>query len=315
MIEHIGPPEKLTKAAAAFFTDYARVFLLLFSLTTLDKLIDKNFDTLYDKIGEIDTFFTGRRDSFKASAKNILSSTSYESILAQMIFCRFAESYLTYLTDLLALMFQARPELLRSGETERLDFILQYSNMEDLIRALAEKRVDRVSFKGLPDLITYFENKGLALFESPVEMSRANEITEIRNIIVHNHGIVSRIFKSRLPNYPAALDEPIKISMQEAGAAMGFTIKSVSNIDARAAEKFNLEQQDSQEIARSIMAPLFKPMRDELKIREEELGRRTEKLERLKAELEEYKQKYEIAKHREAELEESIQRYKNQSME
>jgi hypothetical protein len=139
MSESTKLPAMLTRAAVSLYTDFTSMGLLIYSLDTSNKAFDENFDTLYAKMGEADSRFTDQRNSYKATMKNLFSLTSHESVLAQMIFCRFTEAYLNYLTDLLALMFQARPELLRSGEQERLDFILQYSSMEDLIRALAEK--------------------------------------------------------------------------------------------------------------------------------------------------------------------------------
>jgi hypothetical protein len=143
----------------------------------------------------------------------------------------------------------------------------------------------------LSDLITYFDKRGLVLFADPKEAARAIEIAEIRNIIVHNHSIVNRIFKSRLPNYPADIGDSIQISMQKAAETIEFLMSSTLDIDTRAAEKFHLEQEDSMKSLDRILHPLTKPLLDEISDMEK-------KKKLLEAKLEETKQAYEAAKQR-----------------
>ena len=76
----------------------------------------------------------------------IFNSGLYKSLIGEIVLCRFVDSFLKYLIDLLALVFKNKPETMKSGQQETLEFILQFSTMEELIAAIAEKRVEEVSF-------------------------------------------------------------------------------------------------------------------------------------------------------------------------
>lgn len=74
---------------------------------------------------------------------------TYRQLILQMMLCRAVDSFLTYISELLALTYRTKPEMLKSGETVRLDVILQYQAMEDLVSALVERRVSQLSFQGV----------------------------------------------------------------------------------------------------------------------------------------------------------------------
>jgi hypothetical protein len=168
----------------------------------------------------------------------------YKPLTLQMMLCRAVDNYLTYMKDLLALIFRTRPETLKSSETERLDFVLQYSTMEELISALSEKRVEELSYRSMQDLHNYLDKElGFRLFNKE-ELDNAVRINLIRNIIVHNRGIVNRIFISKLPaNSPANLlkqGEPVKLNEADVKDDIKFLFDSASDIDMRATKKFGL---------------------------------------------------------------------------
>src|SRR5260221_6988835 len=111
----------------------------------------------------------------------------------EMMLVRGADNFLTYVSELLALVFTSRPETLKSGETVRLDEILQHSTMDDLVKRLAERRVERLSYQGMRDLQKDLSEKlSFELFPSPESLVRAVRVIEIRNLLVHNRGIVNR---------------------------------------------------------------------------------------------------------------------------
>jgi hypothetical protein len=78
----------------------------------------------------------------------------HRGMFLEMMLSRATENFLTYVTELLTLVFRTRPETLRTSETVRLDAILKHVNMEDLIHELAERRVNQLSYQGMRDLAT-----------------------------------------------------------------------------------------------------------------------------------------------------------------
>ncbi len=88
----------------------------------------------------------------------------HAGLLAELIHCRNVDNFLAYITDLLALIYHHRPEMLKSSEKVEVKFIMQFLSMDDLINALAEKRVQELSYKSFQDLHDYLSSKiGLPL--------------------------------------------------------------------------------------------------------------------------------------------------------
>jgi hypothetical protein len=167
--------------------------------------------------------------------------TTHKNLLSELLLCRAVDNFLTYLSEILALIYRTRPETLRSNETVRLDKILQYKSMDELIAALAEKRVNELSYSGLKELSENLSNRlGFPLFEEGDTLANATRIVETRNIIVHNRAVINDRFLSRVPNYPAAIGETVVLDRNVLWGDIQFLKRSVKDIDSRAVAKFNL---------------------------------------------------------------------------
>jgi hypothetical protein len=145
------------------------------------------------------------------------------------------------LADLLSLVFRTKPQTLKPGEHETLEFILGFTDMRELVDAIAEKRVERLSFLGTRELSDFFEDRlGFSLTKDDEEMLRLVGIIETRNIIVHNRRIVSKLFKQRLPHHPGPLGSRVKVDYETVLADCTFIENLASDIDTRAVLKWGL---------------------------------------------------------------------------
>jgi hypothetical protein len=81
---------------------------------------------------------------------------THNRFLRDMTVVSAVDNYLAYLKDILYLICRKRPEVLRSNEMVRADFILGYSDMSDLVDALAERKVSDLSYKSFADLSKFF---------------------------------------------------------------------------------------------------------------------------------------------------------------
>ena len=166
----------------------------------------------------------------------------YYSLLTEMAFCRAVDNYVTYLTDLLELIFFARPEALRSKEEVTLDFVLAQPTRAKLIKALVDRRVNQLSYQGMRDLTDFLSRKlGFELFEQASLLNRAILLVEIRNVFVHNRGIVNDTFLQRVPDSSFPLGKQIKLTINDVKEHIEFFTKSVSDIETRAHEKFGVK--------------------------------------------------------------------------
>ncbi len=71
----------------------------------------------------------------------------HEALICEMAVCRVVDNYLIYVSDLLALIFSARPETLKSSEVVTLEFVLTNRTTPQLINAIVRRKVDRLLFK------------------------------------------------------------------------------------------------------------------------------------------------------------------------
>ena len=162
-------------------------------------------------------------------------------LLVEMMLCRGTDNFLTYVAELLSLVFHTRPETLRSSEMVGLETILNHRTMDELVSFLAEQRVNRLSYKGMADLSEYLsERLAFDLFPNPDGLEQASRIVELRNLIVHNRGIVNARFLSRTRDTSASAGQALNLDSDRVLEDLKFLALSVNDADARAVEKFGL---------------------------------------------------------------------------
>jgi hypothetical protein len=174
----------------------------------------------------------------------------YTSIILDVVFCRTVDNYLAYLSELLALIFEAQPNTLRSNEQVTVDFILEHSDFEDLLNGLIEKKVMELSFKGMRDLAKYLDSRlKFALFKNDDDLLTAVKIIEDRNILIHNRGIINRRYLKHCPQTSLNLGETIRL---EPGAVLKDLLFLQNNalwIDGQAGEKFQIPRLEEQPLS------------------------------------------------------------------
>jgi hypothetical protein len=127
----------------------------------------------------------------------------HRKFIIHTMLIRNVDNFLNYITAVLLEIFKAKPESLRSSEKIEIDVILSSPDLESAHRAIAERKVNELSYKSLKDLSDYFESR----FNTPIapanELILLLEIVEIRNVIIHNRGIINKTFLKRvnLPKY------------------------------------------------------------------------------------------------------------------
>ena len=171
---------------------------------------------------------------------------AFEQIQCQMLFSRVVDNFLVYLSDLTALVYQAQPNLLKTEAPVTAEFVLQHATIEDFVSALAERRVSQLSREGVRPLAQKLSKQwGLTLFPEEKVLKSISNIVEIRNLIVHNRGIVDRAFIDKVETLS---DEPFPYKVGEQFELVVGTVTNVLTrlsacafgMDKLVAEKFGL---------------------------------------------------------------------------
>jgi hypothetical protein len=168
----------------------------------------------------------------------------HSQYLAEMRFCRGVNSFQTYLAELLTMVFEARPETLKSKKKMvTREFCVEHHAANDLISALAEQTVNELAHQSLKDLADFFNDAlHLPLFTDEKDLETATLNVDIRNLITHNRGIVNRFFLQRHPDYPAPVGAQIVFENDgDVGPILGTFVYFARQLDLRAIEKFKLK--------------------------------------------------------------------------
>lgn len=167
----------------------------------------------------------------------------FVQLMFQMQITRTVDHYLAYVADLLSAIFLARPETLRSTESVKVDFVLRHETMEDLMQALAERRVEKLAYSGLRDLSDSLANRPeLSLFSCEEDLLHAARIVEDRNLIVHNRGVVNNMYRRKVPSSHREVGQPLSLEYDNVIADIAFLKQCVLTTDSLAVRKWQIPQ-------------------------------------------------------------------------
>jgi hypothetical protein len=254
---HAMPPPVMTEACRMYFEAH---FGLLGFVGFVSELATNRDET--SKIAARALYNVADDEADKERHKKVLDQGGvgatkllrrYRQLLLELVVTRGADTWLLYVSELLATVFRSRPETLRSNEQVRLDAILQHSTMEELISDLAERKVQSLAYQGMREVAAWLQERlGLTLFDDGRGLDRAVRFVEVRNLIVHNRAVVNEIFRSRVPDHPAKLGEGLKFDVDDVFDDLEFLGMAVASIDERAVSKFHLEATVSRQDLRPL---------------------------------------------------------------
>lgn len=163
-----------------------------------------------------------------------------DSFLCSMILTRIVDNFLTYLTEVLEVIFRCQPNLLRgSDDGYKLEFILGHTTMDDLLASIAESKVESLSRQSMKNLAEYFKKTlNVEVFRNQDELRDGVKLNEVRNLIVHQRGVVSKRFATKYPDLGAEPGDIIGVDKELAFAAMDLFRLAVMNTDINASQRY-----------------------------------------------------------------------------
>jgi hypothetical protein len=188
-------------------------------------------------------------DALKTLPRPATEMQTHQELFAQLMLTRMVDSFLTYLSDLLTLIFRSRPEMMKTkkepGDTEisvALEYIPEYKTMDELISALIERRVHRLSYLGVRKLNEYMSRQfGLTIATDDKSLDVLVLLIELRNLLAHNRGIVNRVFCERVvQDWTHHLGKPLNVGYSNITYYLHFLMSRAQDLDARAIAKFKL---------------------------------------------------------------------------
>src|SRR6266498_59995 len=160
-------------------------------------------------------------------------------LIEELVVSRSVDNFLTYLSHLTKLLFQTRPEILQAEVQVGLADVLKLPDKESVIQYAIDEYVQKLSLHGLRDLSRDFKRRvGFQLFISDESLDRAVEAVAIRNVLVHNNGVVDARLAGASSFFSAMRGE--RIEGFDSIGLQSLLVVSVIDIDGRARDKWAL---------------------------------------------------------------------------
>lgn len=240
--------ENVTQSLKNFGTEALSMEMLIAFLLVNDENLQDNIENSKEKVRKFhedpENEIAKKMVSFFSSneADQFFDIFFYEQHLSAMMYVRAIDNFTTYFKEILGEIVLSRPEILKSKETERLDFILSFDSQESLIKGIAEKKIEELFYKGIFDIEKYFlERLGIQIFKNDSDTDSINLLIKQRNLVVHNRGRISKEFVREFPNNSFEVGHTLKFEYEYISKINIFLNNYLIDLDIELEKKFGLE--------------------------------------------------------------------------
>ncbi len=120
------------------------------------------------------------------------------TFLNEVRLVRAVELFEIYISHILALIFEARPELLKSEGTIKVSRVVELGDFDEIIADITERKINELSYQPLSELRQYISSRtSIELFPDENLFDTTLLATQIRNVIAHNERRVNELFRQR----------------------------------------------------------------------------------------------------------------------
>lgn len=172
----------------------------------------------------------------------IFDSNSYELYFGQMAYCRLVDNALCYFKEILSEVVLKEPRVLKSSkEKESYSFMLSFSTIEELSKALSDKKIKELFYGSIEDIKKFFLDRlGIKLFDDEKDAKDFSMVIKQRNLIVHNRGIITQELADLVPYYKEKVGQNLIFKYEQLSIINALINNLIIDIDIKLREKFDL---------------------------------------------------------------------------
>ena len=187
----------------------------------------------------IDNDIEGQRNSGDEGKLALAVLQEQSDLVAEMIVTRTVDNFLTYIAHLMKLLFVQKPEILQDTGQVKLSDILKFADRGSIVQYAIDDYVRKMSYQSLNELCRDLKRKtSFNLFANEAVLKTAVEAVAIRNVLVHNNGLVDTRLAGLLRRYRG--HEGHRVGDFDAVSVRNQLILAVVDMDRRALAKWNL---------------------------------------------------------------------------
>lgn len=159
-------------------------------------------------------------------------------MLLRILFASCADTFETFMSDLLYQIYLAQPNALKSEATVTVKEVLDNSTMDEFISWYAKeklKKLQRGSVKGF--IADNGAIKALNVFDN-TRIKEIEKILQIRHLFTHQNGIVDDRFRQHFP--ATKVHDEYRMTLGDFLAQVEYLVEAVEAVDDAARKDFNL---------------------------------------------------------------------------
>lgn len=151
-----------------------------------------------------------------------------------------------YLSQILLKIFIRQPNIFKASEYKAdIKEFIEAGSVPEFIRRFSEKKVDELGFEGLAKIIEYLNKRlGLQFKIEPSIYESVSELLEVRNIIEHNRGFISRIYLERTGRTDVSKGDTYPMTSEYVSDSVTTLVMFVKQLDAQIVTHFKLHQEN-----------------------------------------------------------------------
>ena len=164
----------------------------------------------------------------------------YNGQLNETYFTKAVENFQIFYAGILTVIFILFPNALFKKQFDA-GLAFQAGSIEELRFQIIEREMGKLTYKGLLDLVSDVQKiTGFSMFETMLQAPRAARAIEIRNLLVHNRGIVNSRYISGSRNKSLVAGRPLNVP-SHLSMRNWFSLEA-RKMDHRLREKFSIPE-------------------------------------------------------------------------
>jgi hypothetical protein len=171
-------------------------------------------------------------------APNVPTDNPEGKMLMRILFSSCADTFETFMSDLLYEIYLAKPQTLKSEATVTVKDVLDCSDMQEFISRYAKeklKKLQRGSVKGF--IADNRAIKSLNVFDA-MRQAEIEKILQIRHLYTHQNGIIDDKFRKSFP--ATKLNDEYQMTLNEFLDRFEYLAQAIEAVDEAARKDFKL---------------------------------------------------------------------------
>lgn len=179
-------------------------------------------------------------------SKNFEKLADFSFLHSKNIVNNIVDSFLWYLSTIIQESMKRRPELIKSGETVKIEEVFEYKSRRELVNYLIDRRINSLSYGGMKAIESFVqESLGIDVFHDEEQRTLMKIFIEVRNINAHNRGRANRLFMKRVNHdkrFQFEDGEPVFLNYDKIVLLSDVCINTALNLDKKISKKFKIER-------------------------------------------------------------------------